>query len=89
MGLLTRGAGAAAYWFGSCIAMYCPVTGMVMPGDRAARGAPGLRFTGYVPNIKNLDREARSVAEQVGREPAVTGPASQREVLIAERTRST
>jgi cation diffusion facilitator CzcD-associated flavoprotein CzcO len=51
--------------------------------------APGLRFTGYVPNIKNLDCEARSVAEQVGRELAVTGPARQREVLVPERTRST
>lgn len=39
--------------------------------------APGLRFTGYVPNIRNLDREARSVAEQVSRELAMTGPASQ------------
>jgi cation diffusion facilitator CzcD-associated flavoprotein CzcO len=35
--------------------------------------APGLRFTGYVPNIRNLDHEARSVAEQVSRELAVTG----------------
>jgi hypothetical protein len=38
--------------------------------------APGLRFTGYVPNIRNIDREARSVAEQVSRELAVTGAAS-------------
>jgi cation diffusion facilitator CzcD-associated flavoprotein CzcO len=38
--------------------------------------APGLRFTGYVPNIRNLDREARSVAEQVSRELAVAGSAS-------------
>jgi cation diffusion facilitator CzcD-associated flavoprotein CzcO len=37
--------------------------------------APGLRFTGYVPNIRNLDREARSVAEQVSRELAAA-PAS-------------
>jgi hypothetical protein len=36
--------------------------------------APALRFTGYVPNIRNLDREARNVAEQVSRELAVTGP---------------
>jgi cation diffusion facilitator CzcD-associated flavoprotein CzcO len=33
--------------------------------------APGLRFTGYVPNIRNLDCEARCVAEQVSRELAV------------------
>jgi hypothetical protein len=38
--------------------------------------ASGLRFTGYVPNIRSLDREARNVAEQVSRELAVTGPAS-------------
>jgi hypothetical protein len=37
--------------------------------------APGLRFTGYVPNIRNLDREARHVAEQVSRELALTEPA--------------
>ena len=38
--------------------------------------APGLRFTGYVPNIRNLDQEARSVAKQVSRELAATEPAS-------------
>jgi len=38
--------------------------------------APGLRFTGYVPNIRNLDRDARSVAKQVSDELAVAGSAS-------------
>lgn len=38
--------------------------------------APGLRFTGYVANIRNLDREGRSVAEQVSRELAMTRAAS-------------
>jgi cation diffusion facilitator CzcD-associated flavoprotein CzcO len=39
---------------------------------------PGLRFTGYVPNIMNHDRDARAVAEQVSRELAATGPASRK-----------
>jgi cation diffusion facilitator CzcD-associated flavoprotein CzcO len=30
--------------------------------------APGLRFSGYVPNIRNLDLDARAVAEQVSQE---------------------
>jgi cation diffusion facilitator CzcD-associated flavoprotein CzcO len=33
----------------------------------------GLRFTGFVPNIRNLDAEARSVAEHVSRELAAAG----------------
>jgi hypothetical protein len=37
---------------------------------------PGLRFSGYVPNIRNLDREGRSVAEQISRELAAAGPGS-------------
>lgn len=45
--------------------------------------APGLRFTGYVPNIRNLDHEARQVAEQVSRELAVTGPACREPAAIA------
>jgi hypothetical protein len=54
---------------------------LVLGGPAAA---PGLRFTGYVPNISDLDFEARCVAEQVSRELtvpkqvrrelAVTGP---------------
>ena len=39
---------------------------------------PGLRFTGYVPNIMNHDHDARTVAEQVSRELAVTEPASRK-----------
>jgi cation diffusion facilitator CzcD-associated flavoprotein CzcO len=38
--------------------------------------APGLRFTGYVPNIRHLDRQARSVARQVSRELTATAPVS-------------
>jgi cation diffusion facilitator CzcD-associated flavoprotein CzcO len=37
---------------------------------------PGLRFTGYVPNIANHDHDARVVAEQVSRELAATESAS-------------
>jgi len=33
---------------------------------------PGLRFTGYVPNIMNHDHDARTVAEQISRELAAT-----------------
>jgi hypothetical protein len=35
---------------------------------------PGLRFTGYVANISNLDQDARAVAEQVSRELAAVEP---------------
>jgi Pyridine nucleotide-disulphide oxidoreductase len=37
---------------------------------------PGLRFTGYIPNITNLHLDARAVAEQVSRELAETQPDS-------------
>lgn len=37
---------------------------------------PGLRFTGYLPNIANLDQDACAVAEQVSRELAATEPGS-------------
>ena len=39
---------------------------------------PGLRFTGYVPNIMNHDHDARVVAEQVSRELAATEPAGRK-----------
>ena len=35
--------------------------------------APGLRFTGYVPNISSIDHEARCTAERVSRELVVPG----------------
>jgi Pyridine nucleotide-disulphide oxidoreductase len=38
---------------------------------------PGLRFTGYVPNIANHAQDARAVAEQVSHELAATEPAVQ------------
>lgn len=39
---------------------------------------PGLRFTGYVPNILNHDHDARMVAGQVSREWAAAEPAAQK-----------
>lgn len=39
---------------------------------------PGLRFTGYVPNVMNHDHDARAVAEQVSRELAATEPPSRK-----------
>jgi hypothetical protein len=43
--------------------------------------APGLRFTGYVPNIANVREDAIEVARQVSHELATTAPAS--DVLAA------
>jgi cation diffusion facilitator CzcD-associated flavoprotein CzcO len=42
--------------------------------------APGLRFTGYVPNISNLAHDAHSVAEQVSRELQAAEPAGREQV---------
>lgn len=39
---------------------------------------PGLRFSGFVPNIMNHDHDARTVAEQVSRELAAAEPVSRK-----------
>jgi hypothetical protein len=44
---------------------------------------PGLRFTGYVPNISNLSRDAHSVAEQVSRELQAAEPASRKPIAAS------
>ena len=44
---------------------------------------PGLRFSGYVPNILNHDHDARMVADQVSREWAAAEPATQKPAVAS------